>query len=236
VQDGIVLAQDKYASDLLKRTGIVISKPVGTPLATEEKLASYIGTPLDREDSSQYRSIVGALLYLTPRQLDIAFVVNKVYQFLDAPTGVHWEVVKRILWYLKGCTRLALTIVKNNSLLVSAFSDAEWAGCLDDRRSIGGYDIFLGTNLVSWSVGKQPMIFRSSTEVEYKAAANVVAKVAWVQTLLKEMGIPSPKQARLLCDNLGAKYLTSNPVFHGRVKHIKIDYHFVRERVARGLL
>jgi hypothetical protein len=97
VQDGIVLAQDKYASDLLKRTGIVISKPVGTPLATEEKLASYIGTPLDREDSSQYRSIVGALLYLTPRQLDIAFVVNKVYQFLYAPTGVHWEIVKRIL-------------------------------------------------------------------------------------------------------------------------------------------
>jgi hypothetical protein len=94
----------------------------------------------------------------------------------------------------------------------------------------------LGTNLVSWSARKQTTISRSNTEAEYKATANATTEVAWVQTLLKDIGVSSPKQARLWCNYLGAKYLASNHVFHGRVKHIEIDYHFVRERVARGLL
>jgi hypothetical protein len=144
--------------------------------------------------------------------------------------------VKRILRYLKGCTKLGLKISRNNSLLASAFSDADWAGCLDDRRSSGGYAIFLGSNLVSWSARKQPTVSRSSMEAEYKASANATAEVTWIQTLLMELGILCPKQAKLWCDNLGAKYLASNPLFHGRVKHVEIDYHFVRERVARGLL
>jgi hypothetical protein len=137
---------------------------------------------------------------------------------------------------LKGCTKLGLKIVKNNSLLVSVFSDANWVGCLDDRKSIGGYAVFLGANLVSWSARKQPTVSRSSTEAEYKTIANAMVEVMWIQTLLLEIGISCPKQAKMWCDNLGAKYLASNPVFHGRVKHIEIDYHFVCERVAQGLL
>jgi hypothetical protein len=118
--------------------------------------------------------------------------------------------------------------VKNKSLLVGAFSDADWTRCLDDRRSTGGYVVFLGTNLVFWSARKQPTVFRSSTEVEYKAAANASAEVMWIQILLKEIRISCPKQTRLWCYNLGAKYLASNPVFHRRVKHIKIDLCAVR--------
>jgi hypothetical protein len=194
---------------------MVMSKPVGMPLAIGEKLASYIGTPLGLEDSSRYRSIVGALQYLTLTCPDIAFAVNKVCQFLHAPTNVYWEAVKRILRYLKGYTRLGLKILKNNSLLVSAFSDADWVGSLDDRRSTGDYAIFLGTNLVSWSARKKPTVSRSSTEVEYNTTTNVAVEVAWLQTLLKEIGVSSPKQERLWCDNLGAKYLASNPMFHG---------------------
>jgi hypothetical protein len=121
-------------------------------------------------------------------------------------------------------------------MLISGFSDADWAGSIDDRRSTGGFAIFLGSNLVSWSARKQPTVSRSSTEAEYKAVANATAEIMWIQTLLKEIGIHAPKAARLWCDNLGAKYLSSNPVFHARTKHIEVDYHFVRERVMKNLL
>jgi len=120
--------------------------------------------------------------------------------------------------------------------LVSAFSDADWAGCVDDRRSTCGFAVFLGDNLVSWSARKQATVSRSSTEAEYKAIANATSEIMWIQTLLQELGVPSPRAARLWCDNLGAKYLSANHVFHARTKHIEVDYHFVRERVSRKLL
>ena len=157
-------------------------------------------------------------------------------QYLHAPTTTHWIAVKRILRYLKHTVKIGLRISRSSSLLVSAFSDADWAGCSDDCRSTGGFAVFLGSNLISWSARKQATVSRSSTEAEYKAIANATAEIMWIQTLLYELGIQVPKAARLWCDNIGAKYLTANPVFHARTKHVEVDYHFVRERVARKLL
>ena len=144
--------------------------------------------------------------------------------------------MKRILRYIKGTIKLGLSFGKSESMLVSAFSDADWAGCVDDRRSTGGFTMFLGDNLISWTAKKQPTVSRSSTEAEYKALANAVAEMVWVQKLLTELGIRHPPKARLWCDNLGATYLSANPVFYARTKHIEIDFHFVRERVAQKLL
>jgi hypothetical protein len=145
-------------------------------------------------------------------------------------------------------------------MMVSAFSYANWAGCVDDRRSTGGFVVFLGCNLISWCARKQATMSRSSTEAEYKALANATAEMMWVQKLLTELKIQHPPAARLWCDNLGATYLSANPVFHTRTKtqlwcdnlgatylfanpifhtrtkHIEIDFHFVRERVAKKLL
>jgi hypothetical protein len=89
---------------------------------------------------------------------------------------------------------------------------------------------------VPWSARKQPNVSRSSIEAEYKAIANTTAEIMWIQILLQELGIDSPRAAKLWCDNIGAKYLSANPVFHARTKHIEVDYHFVRERVSRRLL
>jgi hypothetical protein len=112
-------------------------------MSTSEKLLLHEGDTLGQNDATQYRSIVGALQYLTLTRPDISFVVNKVYQFLHSPTTVHWAVVKRILRYLKACTKLGLKLRKFNSMLVSAYSDADWAYCLDDHRSMGGFAKYL---------------------------------------------------------------------------------------------
>lgn len=234
--DGLVLSQGRYATDVLSRTGMDKAKSVDTPLAVSEKLRLTDGSALGPEDATRYRSVVGALQYLTLTRPNISFSVNKVCQYLHAPTTTHWSAVKRILRYVSGTKNYGLKIRRSQSMMISAFSDADWAGCLDDRRSTGGFAVFLGGNLVSWTTRKQATVSRSSTEAEYKALANATAEMMWVQKLLTELKVTHPRAARLWCDNMGAKYLSANPVFHARTKHIEIDFHFVRERVAQKLL
>jgi len=236
LSDGLLLSQGRYAADLLARSGMNRAKAVDTPLSVSEKLSLTDGTKLGDEDATRYRSLVGALQYLTLTRPDISFSVNKVCQYLHSPTTIHWSAVKRILRYVCGTLNYGLKIKRSKSMMVSAFSDADWVGCPDDRRSTGGFAVFLGENLVSWTARKQATVSWSSTEAEYKALANATAEMMWVQKLLSELKIDHPRAARLWCDNLGAKYLSANPVFHARTKHIEIDFHFVREQVAQKLL
>jgi histone deacetylase 1/2 len=209
---------------------------VSTPLSSSEKITAQEGDLLGPEDSTNYRSMVGALQYLTLTRPDISYAVNKVCQYLHAPTTVHWTAAKRILRYVKHTRIVGLTFLKSSSTLVSAFSDADWAGCVDDRRSTGGFAVFFGPNLISWSAKKQDTVSRSSTEAEYKSVANATAEVIWVQSLLSELGVRLRQPPCLWCDNMGATYLSANPVFHARAKHIEIDFHFVRERVMKKQL
>jgi hypothetical protein len=116
--------------------------------------------------------------------------------------------------------------------ILQAFSDANWVGCPDGRRSTWAYCIFLGSNLISWSSRKQPTVSRSSTEAKYKPVANTIAELLWIQALLCELGIPLSFPSKLWCDNNGAIYMFVNPVFHARIKHVKINFHFVGDSVV----
>ena len=211
---------------------MLTSKGVPTPMLPSEKLFLDGGEKLSPEYTTRYRSVVGALQYLSLTRPDISFCVNRVCQFMSSPTSIHWAAVKRILRYLHDTIDMGLCLTKSSTDLLSAFSDADWAGNPDDRRSIGGYAIFFGGNLISWSSRQQLAVSRSSKEAEYKAVADATAKLIWIQVLLRELGISQAQVPSLWCDNIGATYLYANPIFHRRTKHVEVDYHFVREQVS----
>ncbi|KAK1604433.1 hypothetical protein QYE76_028106 [Lolium multiflorum] len=186
---GLVLTQKKYALDLLQRAGMLKCTPASTPMTVVDKLSASEGVLLTADEATRYRSVVGGLQYLTLTRPDISFAVNKVCQYLHAPRVPHWTAVKRILRFIRFTYSHGLVLRSTPATLISAFSDADWAGNIDDRRSTGGYAIFYGGNLIAWTARKQATVSRSSTESEYKAVANATAEVIWVQSLLKELGL-----------------------------------------------
>jgi hypothetical protein len=210
------------------------AKPISSPMPTTTKLSQFHGDSF--YDPHLYNNVVGSLQYLSLTRPDVSFAVNKVCQFMHNPTVHHWSAVKRLLRYLQQIASLGLLIRKASTLTLQAFLNSDWAGCPDDRRSTGGLRVFLGSNLISWSSRKQPIVSRSSTKVEYRSIANTAAKLIWLQSLLQELGVFLKHPPTLWCDNVGATYLIANPIYHACTKHIKIDVHFVREKVANGAL
>ena len=133
-----------------------------------------------------------------------------------------------------GHSPLGSTITAISATDLVVYTDADWVGCPDTRKSTSGYAVFLGDNLVSWSSKRQNTVSRSSVEAEYCAVANGVAEASWLRQLLLELHAPLRRATLVYCDNISAVYMSSNPVQHQRTKHIEIDLHFVREKVAAG--
>ncbi|GKA65753.1 ribonuclease H-like domain-containing protein [Tanacetum coccineum] len=228
---GLFLSQSKFAEEILERAHMEHCNSCKTPVDTESKLGSD-GDPVS--DPTFYRSLAGALQYLTFTRPDISYVVQQVCLYMHDPREPHFTALKRILRYVRGTLDHGLQLHVSSTAQLTAYTDADWAGCPVTRRSTSGYCVFLGDNLLSWSAKRQVTLSRSSAEAEYRGVANVVAETAWVRNLLLELHAPLTTATLVYCDNVSAVYLSTNPVQHQRTKHIEIDIHFVRDYVASG--
>ena len=155
---------------------------------------------------------------------------------MHAPRVPHMQAVDRVLRYLKSCPGKGLLFSRHNHMKIKAYTDADWAGAVADRRSTSGYCVFVGGNLVTWHLvtwhsKKQPVVTRSSVEAEFRSMANGVSELIWIRRLLTELEILFESPMRLYCDNQAAISIANNPVQHDRTKHVEVDRHFIRERV-----
>ncbi|CAJ2628294.1 unnamed protein product [Trifolium pratense] len=224
---GILLHQHKYATDLISMAGLESANLVDTPLEVNVKYHRDDGDLLP--DPLLYRQLVGSLNYLTITRPDISFVVQQVSQFMHSPRRLHLAVVRRIIRYLKGTSHRGLFFPTGITPKLSAYSDADWAGCPDTRRSVTGWCMFLGSSLISWKSKKQARVSKSSTESEYRAMSAACSEIIWLRGLLAELGFPQTGHTSLYADNTSAIQIVANTVFHERTKHIEVDCHSIRD-------
>ncbi|GJZ79533.1 retrovirus-related pol polyprotein from transposon TNT 1-94, partial [Tanacetum coccineum] len=230
---GIFINQSKYALESLKKYGYESCDPVDTPMVEKSKLDE------DKEgkavDPSHYRGMIGTLLYLTASRPDLQFAICMCARYQARPTEKHLNAVKRIFRYLKGTVHRGLWYPKDSSFALTAFADADHAGCQDTRRSTSGSIQLLGDRLVSWSSKRQKSAAISSTEAEYIALSGCCAQVLWMRSQLTDYGLGFNK-IPMYCDNKSAIALCCNNVQHSRSKHIDIRFHFIKEHVENGVI
>ncbi|GJT45683.1 retrovirus-related pol polyprotein from transposon TNT 1-94 [Tanacetum coccineum] len=210
---GIFINQAKYALETLKKYGMDLSDPVDTPMVDRLKLdEDLMGIPVDQ---TRFRGMVGSLMYLTASRPDLVFAVCMCARYQAKPTKKHLEAIKRIFRYLKGTINMGLWYPKDNAMSLTAYADADHAGCQDSRRSTSGSAQFLGDRLVSWSSKKQRSTAISTTEAEYIAMSGCCAQILWMRSQLKDYGFLFNK-IPLYCDNKSAIAFCCNNVLHSR--------------------
>ena len=233
----IWIGQPAYIEALLKRFEMEHSKVNPTPVDPGNKLVKASQED-ELFDQHTYQSAVGSLLYVSvATRPDITFAVSNVAKFSANPTTRHWTAVKRIMRYLRGTTDLGLIFTPQGSNDCVGFSDADWAGDLDDRKSTSGYVFQIGGTAVSWRSKKQTTLALSTAEAEYVALAGATQEAVWMRQLTADLnGEPATEPTVVFEDNQAAIAMAKNPQFHGRSKHISIKYHFVRDKVNDGTI
>ncbi|XP_060178798.1 uncharacterized mitochondrial protein AtMg00810-like [Lycium barbarum] len=234
VSHGVLLHQKKFISDLLVEFGCSDVSPVVSPLELCVKLKSDHGDLLPNPES--YRSLVGKLNFLTHTRPDLCFAVQHLSQFLKCPRVPHMDVALHILRYLRGTSDVGIFLNNAPDFSIRGYCDSDWASCPDSRRSVSGFCISLGGSLISWKSKKQSVVSLSSAEAEYRAMSKVVAELVWLVRLLADFGFCLSSSVPVFCDNLAALHIAKNPVFHERTKHIEVDCHFIRTKLADGLI
>ncbi|KAK0591893.1 hypothetical protein LWI29_009888 [Acer saccharum] len=228
MNDGIFITQAKYAKNLVKKFGLEKAKRCDTPMSTTLKLSKDASGK--SVEQTLYRGMIGSLLYLTASRPDISFSVGVCARYQADPKESHLSSVKRIIRYVNGTSNYGIWYSFDTNASLVGFSDADWAGNCDDRKSTSGGCFFLGNNLVSWFCKKQNSISLSTAEAEYIAAGSGCTQLLWMKQMLVDYGF-NQGTLTLFCDNMSAINIFKNPVQHSRTKHIDIRHHFIRELV-----
>ncbi len=178
-----------------------------------------------------YKSMIGSLLYITGTRPDIMHAVGIVGRFQENPKESHLQAVKRIFKYLQGTQNFGLWYPRDTDLTLHAYTDADWAGSVDDRKSTSGGAFYMGSRLVSWFSKKQSSIALSTAEAEYVVVASCCIQLLWMMQTLQDIQITCTPPISILCDNTSAISISENLVMHSKSKHIPIKHHFLHEQV-----
>ncbi|KAI3771637.1 hypothetical protein L6452_02803 [Arctium lappa] len=231
--EGTFISQSKYVSEILQKYKLNDSTSMRTPLSTGVKLDSDPSG--ENVDIKTYRGMIGSLLYLTASRPDIMFATCLCARYQANPKVSHLTAVKRIFRYLRGTQTLGLWYPKLSNFDLTAYTDADHAGCKLDRKSTSGCCQLLGNKLVSWSSKKQNCVSTSTAEAEYVAAASCCSQVLWMRTQLRDYGQQFDR-IPILCDSKSAIAISANPVQHSKTKHIDVRYHFLKDHVEKGTI
>ncbi|KAJ0463521.1 putative RNA-directed DNA polymerase [Helianthus annuus] len=233
----ICLSQRKYCLELLNEFGYLGCKPVTTPIEQ-----SFLVTNKCKSDQkvlenvNGFQRLIGKLIYLSLTRPDISYAVQFLSQFMHSPCQSHLDIALRLLRYLKLSPGKGFSFKKSGNMTLTGFVDSDWAKCLKTRRSVTGYGIFLGETLVSWKSKKQNVVSRSTAEAEYRAMCSATCEIMWILNVLSELKISCSLPVKLYCDSKSAISISQNPVFHERTKHFELDLHFLREKIAAGIV
>jgi hypothetical protein len=231
----IFLHQRGYLKRVLERFGFAESRAVGTPLEAGHSLNKpevLSGEVFECE----YAELVGSLNYIATRtRPDISFALSVCSKYTDKPRKQHWQALKRVLRYLQGTQEYGLLYKPAKHPQITVYSDADYGGDHENRRSTSGMVCLINHGPVSYKAQQQQIVTMSTTEAEYIACTLAVKEIMWIKTFLLELGVDISTKATLLCDNQSAIRLIKNSELHQRTKHIDIRHHFIRERYEEGL-
>jgi hypothetical protein len=227
-----ILHQTKYINDILAEYGMQECNSAKEPMVIDN--SDDTSEPCDK---GEYLKLLGKLSYLAVMtRPDISFAVNRLAQQSMAPTEKCWIALKRVLRYVAGTTHYHLVYSPSGNDTVVGYSDADWAGCVDTRKSTSGYVFTLGGAAVSWRSNKQPVVALSSTEAEYIAGTLATQEAMFLRFLFRDLGLPMQAPTSISIDNRGAIALGKNFISNKRTKHIDIRFHFIREKVRDGVI
>jgi len=231
---GITLSQNAYALKILEAAGMRNCNPSDTPMENRLKLSKK--RVEEAVNPTAYRSVIGSLRYIVNTRPDLAYSVGVVSRYMEAPGKEHWDAVKRILRYLRGTIDYGCKYERGAELkpVLLGYSDSDFVGDIEDRKSTTGVIYFLGSSLVTWASQKQKIVPLSSCKAEYVAAAAAACQGVWLSHLIADLLGRKETPVKLLMDNMSAIALSRNPVHHDRSKHIDTKYHFIHECIEDG--